>query len=51
MEKLPPPEPRRVPAYPGPLTGAALRAVFDGAADFVGRTVQTPGGPVGFFFY
>ena len=50
MEKLPPPEPRRVPAYPGPLTGAALRAVFDGAADFVSRTVQTPGGPVELFF-
>ena len=50
MEKLPPPEPRRVPAYPGPLTGAALRAVFDGAADFVSRTVQTPGGPVDLFF-
>ena len=50
MAVLPPPQPRPEPLFPGPLTDEALRALFEGAADFVARQIAVPGGMIGLYF-
>lgn len=50
MAVLPPPQPRPEPLFPGPLTDEALRALFEGAADFVARQIAVPGGKIGLYF-
>ena len=32
--------PRKEPAYPGELTDENIRAIFDGAGDFIARQLQ-----------
>ena len=34
------PTPRKIPAYPGPMTDERIRAIFGGAADFVARQLE-----------
>ena len=43
MEK---PTPRRMPMYPGELTDGNIRAIFEGAGDFVARTLKCGEGEV-----
>jgi len=43
---LPPRHPRRRPAYPGPLTGAALEGLFADCDDLEKRALVLGGGPV-----
>ena len=40
-----PPHPRREPRYPGALSGAGIRTVFEGCADFQEREVLIGGDP------
>ena len=37
------PTPRKIPAYPGPMTDGNIRALFDGAADFAARKLTVGG--------
>ncbi len=37
------PTPRKTPAYPGALTDANIRAIFQGAGDFIARPVECRG--------